>query len=51
MPYVTKFTVFTPNLNIILSNDYIVEKGDLQTELGFDCEDIIIYSDNISGDK
>ena len=51
IPYITKFTVFTPNLNIILSNDYIVEKGNLQTELGFDCEDIIIYSDNISGDK
>ena len=35
IPYVTKFTIYQPNINIILSNDYIVEKNDLKVDLGF----------------
>jgi hypothetical protein len=51
IPYVTKFTIYQPNINIILSNDYIVEKGDLQVDLGFAFDNIVMYSDDISGDK
>lgn len=51
IPYVTKFTIYQPNINIILSNDYIVEKGDLQVDLGFAFDDIVMYSDDISRDK
>jgi len=51
IPYVTKFTIYQPNINIILSNNYIVEKGDLQVDLGFAFDNIVMYSDDISGDK
>jgi len=51
IPYVTKFTIYQPNINIILSNNYIVEKGDLQVDLGFAFDNIVMYSDDISVDK
>jgi hypothetical protein len=51
IPYVTKFTIYQPNINIILSNDYIVEKNDLKVDLGFAFDNIVMYSEDISGDK
>jgi hypothetical protein len=51
IPYVTKFTIYQPNINIILSNDYIVEKNDLKVDLGFAFDNILMYSEDISGDK
>jgi hypothetical protein len=51
IPYVTKFTIYQPNINIILSNDYIFERSDLQVELGFTFDNIVMYSEDISGDK
>lgn len=51
IPYVTKFTIYQPNINIILSNDYIVEKNDLKVDLGFSFDNIVMYSEDISGDK
>jgi len=51
IPYVTKFTIYQPNINIILSDDYIFEKGDLQVDLGFAFDNIVMYSEDISGDK
>ena len=43
IPYVTKFTIYQPNKNIILSNDYIVEKNDLKVDLGFAFDNIVMY--------
>ena len=47
IPYVTKFTIYQPNINIILSNDYIVEKNDLKVDLGFAFDNIVMYSEDI----
>ena len=51
IPYVIKYTVYQPNINIILSDDYLVEKGDLKIDLGFNFVNIVVYSDVISGEK